>query len=74
MFAEDISWVVRTRHVVEPENAGRNGFSGTVVRECIVPLHEFGMGDRGGVDDRLVVSKHHGFVRNGYPKVSESGA
>ena len=78
MLAENVSRVLRSRHVVETKDASGDGLSSLVVRKGIVALHDLGMRLRSRVDNCLVVSKHHGRlihsdseVPEGIPKVND---
>ena len=70
VFTEDICWVLVASYVVEAGNTSGNGFTCAVVRECVVALVELGVRDRCGIDDRFVVTKHHGVSINGDSEIS----
>ena len=74
MLAEDVSWVVGTWHVVETYDASGDGFPSLVVGEGVVSLHNLGVRHGCGVDDRLVVSKHHGRSLNTDSQIPEGVA
>ncbi len=58
MLAQDVGGVFITINMIEPDDGTHNGFVHTMEGKGIVVLMELGVGDRGAVYDRLVVSKH----------------
>lgn len=60
MLAEDVRRVHTPCYMVEADNLGGNGFPDPVERQSIVPLLDSVMGDRGGIDYRLIVPEYHG--------------
>lgn len=74
MFTQNICGVGDSGDVVEPEDAGGNGFSATMKREGIVALVQLGMGKGRGIDDGLVVPEHHVLSAEGHTKIPKGGA
>ena len=74
VFTENICRVLTTLHMIEASNASGNIFASAMVREHVVSLVELGMWNRSGVDDRFIVSKHHGVSINGDSKISKGHA
>ena len=74
MLGEDISRVVCSGNMVELQDLGSDRLPSAVIGEGVVPFHDLGVRDGCGVDDCFVVSEHHGWGVDGYPKVSEGVA
>ena len=58
VFAQYVGRVLLTQDVNEIDDSCRDGFSHTVVGQCVVSLVESRMRDGGAGDDRLVIAKH----------------
>ena len=58
VFAEHVSRIALTTDVMKANNPGGNSKSCPVKRQGIVTLGELAVGNRGGVNDSLVVPKH----------------
>ena len=71
MFAEDISGIEIATHVMNACNPGGHDLAYPMIREGIMALMKLGVGDGGSVDDRFIVTKHHGLAVNRYAKVAE---
>ena len=71
MFAEDISGVEIAMHVMNTCNPSGHDLMYLMIREGIMALMKLGVRDGGSVDDRFIVTEHHGLTVNGYAKVAE---
>jgi len=69
MLAEDVCGIRHTFDMVECKDTGSNGFPDAVERQIIVSLVDFGIWDGRAVHNRLVISKHIGFLPNGNTKI-----
>ena len=60
MLAQDIGRIIRSIDVVDSDDPCSDSFTGSVVGEGVVPFRKFGLGHRGGIDHRLIISKYYG--------------
>ncbi len=59
-FGENVSRVVNSINMEEPNDVGSNCFSDAMVGQCVVTLVQGGMRDSPACDDTLIISKHVG--------------
>ena len=71
MLTNAISRICGSHDMMEPQNSCSDGAPRLVVRERVVPFGELGVGHRGGVDHRLIVTEHHGRMFDVHSKIAE---
>jgi hypothetical protein len=71
MFAEDVGWVVSAMDVMELGNTCSNTFTDAVEGKGCMAFMKACMWDGGTVDDRFIITEHHGAPLDGNSEVAK---